>query len=216
MALFISHLRQNYTQGDLHEDQMPPNPFDAFHQWLQTAIEAELLEPNAMTLATVTPEGRPAARMVLLKDLDEQGFVFFTNYNSDKSHHLRHCPWGALVFWWGGLERQVRVEGAIAPIAEAESLAYYQSRPRASQLGAWASPQSQVIPHRDCLRENLTALETQYQDQETIPKPPHWGGYRLIPDLIEFWQGQPGRLHDRLRYRRRDPQSPWILERLAP
>jgi pyridoxamine 5'-phosphate oxidase len=167
-----------------------------------------------MTLATATPEGIPAARIVLLKGLDEQGFMFYTNYESRKGQELTANPRAVLVFWWAELERQVRIEGTVEKVEEAEAIAYFQSRPVGSRLGAWASNQSQVIHDRQVLEQRLQELTQQYQDQE-IPKPAHWGGYRVIPTAIEFWQGRPSRLHDRLRYRQ-ESGSQWKIERLAP
>lgn len=209
----ITELRCDYRQQALLETEVHTNPILQFQDWLEQALAAELPEPNAMTLATVTTEGRPAARMVLLKGFDQQGFVFYTNYLSRKGQDLAQNPWGALVFWWAELERQVRIEGQIAKVSDQETEAYFDSRPRGSQLGAWASEQSQVICDRTILDQRLQDLEQKYQNQP-IPRPPHWGGYRLQPDLIEFWQGRPNRLHDRLCYRSKDQQ--WTLERLSP
>src|SRR4051812_31517986 len=167
-----------------------------------------------MTLATVGAQGRPSARVVLLRKLDERGFCFFTNYESRKGQELAANPWAALLFWWGRLERQVRIEGEVERLSEAESDAYYHSRPLGSQLGAWASPQSQVIANRDFLEERLAGLESEYADHAP-PRPPFWGGYRLVPTVFEFWQGGPHRLHDRLRYQLQTDGS-WQIERLAP
>lgn len=209
----LADLRLNYTQGGLTEADVADHPFPQFHLWLHQAIAAELPEPNAMTLSTLSPEGHPVGRMVLLKGLDDRGFVFYTNYESAKGQQLSHHPWGALVFWWAQLERQVRVEGRVEKIADAESDAYFQCRPRSSQLGAWASPQSQIIGDRQVLEQRLEELEKQYENHP-IPRPPHWGGLRVIPHRIEFWQGRPSRLHDRLQFNLVDGQ--WQKVRLAP
>jgi pyridoxamine 5'-phosphate oxidase len=210
----IADLRKDYALQSLSEAEVKPNPLQQFQIWFDQAIAAEVPEPNAMTLATATPEGIPAARIVLLKGLDEQGFMFYTNYESRKGQELTANPRAVLVFWWAELERQVRIEGTVEKVEEAEAIAYFQSRPVGSRLGAWASNQSQVIHDRQVLEQRLQELTQQYQDQE-IPKPAHWGGYRVIPTAIEFWQGRPSRLHDRLRYRQ-EPSSQWKIERLAP
>ena len=212
----MSHtdFRAEYTARGLTEADLDPDPFVQFQQWLDAAIAANLIEPTAMTLATATPEGRPSARMVLLRGFDEQGFVFYTNNDSRKGAELAANPWAALVFYWGALERQVRVEGAVEPVSAAESDAYFATRHPGSRLGAWASPQSRPIPDRAVLEQRLAELEAQYPDGQ-IPRPPHWGGYRVTPASLEFWQGRPNRLHDRLRYRRQ-PDGLWLVERLAP
>lgn len=210
----IADLRKDYALQSLSEAEVNPNPLQQFQIWFDQAIAAEVPEPNAMTLATATPGGMPAARIVLLKGLDERGFMFYTNYESRKGQELAVNPRAVLVFWWAELERQVRIEGTVEKVEEAEAIAYFQSRPVGSRLGAWASNQSQVIRDRQVLEQRLQDLTQQYQDQE-IPKPAHWGGYRVIPTAIEFWQGRPNRLHDRLRYRQ-EPSSQWKIERLAP
>lgn len=210
----IADLRQNYTRGSLLESEVHNNPLEQFKMWFQEALEGEILEPNAMTLATVSPEGQPSARIVLLKNLDERGFVFFTNYYSQKGTHLAQNPQAALVFYWDKLERQVRIEGAIEKVSAEESDAYFYTRPINSQLGAYISDQSQVIPNREFLESKLTELTAKYEGQK-IPRADHWGGYRVIPKVIEFWQGRPSRLHDRLRYNLTETNS-WIIERLAP
>lgn len=213
MTISISDLRKDYRQQSLSETEVDPNPLQQFQTWFKQAIEAEILEPNAMTLATLSREGKPAARIVLLKEVDDRGFTFFTNYKSRKGEELAHSPWAALVFWWAELERQVRIEGSVSQVSAADSDRYFSSRPWGSRLGAWASEQSKVIAGREVLEQNLRALEQEYRDQE-VPRPPHWGGYRLSPTLIEFWQGRPNRLHDRLCYRLQSDQ--WKLERLSP
>jgi pyridoxamine 5'-phosphate oxidase len=207
-------LRLEYRRGRLLESEADPDPFVTFASWYQEAQDAELYEPNGMTLATVGADGRPSARIVLLRKLDEQGFCFFTNYESRKGQELADNPWAALLFWWGRLERQVRVEGKVARLSEAESDAYYQSRPLGSRLGAWASAQSQVIPNRQVLEDKLATLEREYAEQEP-PRPAFWGGYRLVPTMFEFWQGGPHRLHDRLRYQHQ-AGGEWQIDRLAP
>ena len=212
--VFLESLRSNYALSGLNETDLLDTPFQQFQRWLEQAIAAKLPEPNAMTLATLSKEGKPIARMVLLKGLDEKGFVFYTNYDSAKGKQLTETDSAALVFWWAGLERQVRVEGMVEKVSSEESDAYFQSRPKASQLGAWASPQSQVIENRDILEKRLAQLEEKYAT-EKVPRPPHWGGFRVIPTAIEFWQGRPSRLHDRIRYEL-DEKGDWFYQRLAP
>ncbi len=212
--LSVADLRINYTRAGLTEAEAPLNPLELFDLWLSQAIAAEILEPNGMTLATTNAAGNPVARMVLLKGFDHRGFVFYTNYNSDKAQQLLANPHAALVFWWAELERQVRIEGEVTQTTAAESDAYFSSRPRGSQLGAWVSAQSSVIPNREVLEQELANLEQKYLDQD-IPRPTHWGGFLLKPVMLEFWQGRPNRLHDRLRYRL-VTQGNWIRERLAP
>jgi pyridoxamine 5'-phosphate oxidase len=209
----IADLRKNYTQAGLLETDIVASPYQQFQIWFEQAVAADILEPNAMTLATVTAEGKPSARIVLLKAVDDRGFVFYTNYNSQKGVELQQCPHAALVFLWGDLERQVRIEGRIELVSESEATSYFHSRPASSQLGAWASDQSTVIASRAVLEQRLQQLETEYRDRE-IPKPPHWGGVRVIPQEIEFWQGRPSRLHDRLRYQLIDEN--WQIDRLSP
>lgn len=209
----IADLRLNYTRQELIETDVDPNPIKQFQTWFDQAMAADIIEPNAMTIATATKEGMPSARIVLLKGLDERGFVFYTNYESRKGQELLDNPHASLVFWWGVLERQVRIEGWVEKISDEETIAYYRSRPVGSQLGAWASDQSRVIPNREVLEQRLDDLTQHYQNQD-IPRPPHWGGFRVVPQAIEFWQGRPSRLHDRLRYRLVD--GSWKIERLAP
>jgi len=209
----VSDLRRDYRQQALLETEVNPNPILQFQSWFEQALQAELPEPNAMTLATVSTAGQPSARMALLKGFDPRGFVFYTNYLSRKGQDLAQTPAAALVFWWAELERQVRIEGEVAKVTDLETEAYFESRPRGSQLGAWTSDQSQVISDRNVLDQHLKTLEQKYQNQP-IPRPPHWGGYRVNPHLIEFWQGRTSRLHDRLCYRYTNQQ--WTLERLSP
>ncbi len=214
MDTSVANLRREYTFQGLSETDVNPNPFEQFKLWFDQALAARLPEPNAMTIATASLDGKPSARMVLLKDYDERGFVFYTNYDSQKGQHLRENPWGAIIFWWAELERQVRIEGRVEKVSEAESEAYFRSRPQGSQLGAWVSDQSQIIDSREVLEERLQQLKEKYENQE-VPRPPHWGGFRVIPDKIEFWQGRPSRLHDRLLYQREE-NGTWTIQRLSP
>lgn len=210
----LASLRVEYRRGRLRQEEAAADPMDTFAAWFAEAQSAGLYEPNAMTLATADAQGRPSARVVLLKGVDERGFSFFTNYASRKGRDLAANPWAALCFWWGPLERQVRVEGQVEKLSEAESDAYFQTRPFGSRLSAWVSPQSQVIPNRQVLEERLAQLEAEYAGQDP-PRPAYWGGYRLIPSAFEFWQGGLYRLHDRLAYTRQ-PDGTWRLDRLAP
>lgn len=210
----IADLRKDYTFEDFSETEADPNPFIQFKKWFAQALAAQLTEPNAMTIATATPDGKPTARMVLLKDFDERGFVFFTNYNSRKGQELAVNPYAALVFWWAELERQVRITGCVEKTSETESNQYFYSRPENSRLGAWASDQSEVIPNREFLEQRMQDFQSKFANQE-IPRPPHWGGWRIVPTEMEFWQGRPSRLHDRLLYRRLDNGS-WQIQRLSP
>jgi pyridoxamine 5'-phosphate oxidase len=209
----IADLRQDYRQAALLESEADPNPIAQFQSWFAAAVAAQLPEPNAMTIATATPDGIPSARIVLLKDVDDRGFVFFTNYNSHKGQELTHNPQAAIVFLWAELERQVRIQGRVEKIAPAESDEYFYSRPPGSRLGAWASNQSEVVADRGVLDQQLADLEAKYANQE-IPRPEHWGGFRVMPTMIEFWQGRSSRLHDRLRYRSID--GAWVIDRLSP
>ncbi|MFL6183831.1 MAG: pyridoxamine 5'-phosphate oxidase [Actinomycetes bacterium] len=206
-------MRREYTREALAEADVDADPVVQFGRWFEQAERAGLLEPTAMTLATATPDGRPSARMVLLRGFDERGFCFYTNYESRKGVELAANPRAALVFWWGELERQVRIEGPVAPTSRAESEAYFHSRPSASQLSAAASPQSRVIQDRAVLERRVAELATGSADGQ-VPLPDFWGGYRLTHEVVEFWQGRPNRLHDRLRYRRAG--DGWKIERLAP
>jgi pyridoxamine 5'-phosphate oxidase len=210
----IADLRRSYTQKTLNETDTHADPFVQFEQWFQEAVNSQLLEPNAMTLATVDAQGQPSARIVLLKGFDQQGFVFFTNYDSYKGQALAQQPKAGLLFAWLELERQVRIEGQVSKIDAAESLAYFQSRPRSSQVGAWTSPQSQVLSDRSELDTRQAEVEAHFSGQETLPLPPFWGGYRVQPRLFEFWQGRESRLHDRIQYQLRDGE--WERQRLAP
>lgn len=207
------NLRKEYKRGALLENDAGTDPVALFAAWLQTAVDSGLREPNAMTLATASPDGRPSARVVLLKSFDDRAFVWFTNYESRKGRELASNPFAALVFWWGDLERQVRIEGAVEQTSAAESDAYYHSRPLGARLGAWVSAQSSVIPDRSVLENRLQELTACYAESSP-ERPPFWGGYRLIPDTFEFWQGGVHRLHDRLVYRRSGQQ--WQMQRLSP
>jgi pyridoxamine 5'-phosphate oxidase len=207
------NLRKEYTRAGMHEADMDPDPVVQFRAWFENVIEADLHEPNAMILATATRDGRPSARTVLLKGYDERGFVFYTNYEGRKASDLEANPACALLFYWGELERQVRIEGRAVRLSGEESDAYFASRPRGSRLGAWASEQSQPVEDRSILEERVKALEAEYGGRE-IPRPPFWGGYRVEPDTIEFWQGRENRLHDRLVYGRIG--GGWKMQRLQP
>ena len=206
-------MRREYTREALAEADVDADPVVQFGRWFEQAEQAGLLEPHAMTLATATPDGRPSARMVLLRGFDERGFCFYTNYESRKAAELAANPRAALVFWWGELERQVRIEGPVAPTSRSESEAYFHSRPPGSQLSAAASPQSRVIDGRAILERRVAELATGSVGGQ-VPLPEFWGGYRLTHEVVEFWQGRPNRLHDRLRYRRAG--DAWRIERLAP
>lgn len=209
----IANLRQDYKLHALLEADANPDPIVQFQTWFDESVAAQLPEPNAMTVATATPDGIPSARVVLLKGLDDRGFVFFTNYDSHKGQELQANPHAAIVFLWTELERQVRIQGAVERISTAESDKYYYSRPAGSRLGAWASEQSQVIADRTVLETRLEQLQTEYPDGD-IARPSHWGGFRVMPTLIEFWQGRSSRLHDRLRYQKVGEN--WTIDRLSP
>jgi len=211
----LAELRREYAAEGLCEEDLPGDPLAMFRRWMHDAVTAGLHEPNAMVVATVSASGAPASRMVLLKGLDEGGFCFYTNYRSRKGAELAARPQCALLFPWHPLQRQVRIEGTATRMTPEENQAYFDTRPRGSRIGAWASPQSEVVSGRAVLDEAYAAAAARFGDAEPIPVPPHWGGYRVRPDSVEFWQGRPGRMHDRLRYRRTSSDG-WLVERLAP
>ena len=213
MSDSIANIRTEYSLKGLHENELDSNPLKQFHKWFEEALQSGLYEPNAMYLGTEA-ESRPTGRIVLLKGLDEIGFVFFTNYLSKKGREMEANPQVALTFFWKELERQVRIEGRIEKTSGEESDNYFASRPRGSQIGAWVSAQSEVIESGDFLKNKQQELEAEFADK-LIPRPLHWGGYRVIPDYIEFWQGRPSRLHDRLAYTK-DKSGDWKIERLSP
>lgn len=209
----VSQLREEYTKSTLDVSDVAANPIDQFRLWFDEALASGLPEPNAMTLSTATPQGKPSARIILLKAFDDRGFTFFTNYESRKGQELAANPFAALTSFYAAMERQVRIEGPVERVSEEESDAYYWSRPPGSRLGAWASNQSRVVPDRLTLDQRLATLEERART-ESFPRPPHWGGFRVVPDAIEFWQGRPNRMHDRILYRRVGPS--WTIERLEP
>ena len=209
----IADIRKDYQLKSLAESEVAKNPFDQFSIWWEEAVQSDIVEVNAMALSTVSPEGRPSSRIVLLKGYNDQGFVFFTNYTSDKGKQISQNLHVSLLFFWKELERQVRIDGIASQVEAEESDAYFNSRPFGSRLGAWASPQSQKIADREILDRELEKITAQFSEQP-IPRPPHWGGYRVKPTRIEFWQGRSSRLHDRILYEQVDGQ--WQISRLAP
>jgi len=210
----LAQLRRDYARAVLDESSVSRDPLAQLQRWLAEAAEAQVLEPSAMTLATASREGKPSARIVLLKGLDEQGLVFFTDQRSQKGSDLAENPIAALAFWWGELERQVRVVGSVSMVAPAESDSYFRSRPLGSRVSAWASQQSRVVADRPTLEGQWERAARQHPGED-IPRPPYWGGYRIAPAEYEFWQGRPNRLHDRLRYRK-SAAGDWTIERLSP
>ena len=215
VSLSLEHLREEYRRGALDEVNCEPDPMEQFRRWMQEARAAQLKEPNALTLATATPDGRPSGRIVLLKEVVPDGFVFYTNYTSRKGHEMEANPHVALTFYWAELERQVRVEGQISKVSREKSQTYFRGRPKGSRLGALASHQSDVLPSRKPLEAKLEELQLEYADSDDVPAPDWWGGYCVRPEAIEFWQGRENRLHDRLLYRRTN-EDHWAIERLSP
>ncbi len=208
----VANIRMNYEKGELTESAAKNSPFEQFQLWLQEAIDLPVAEPTAMTLATANARGKPSSRIVLLKGIDNRGFVFYTNYDSRKGQELGQQACASLLFFWQPLERQVRIEGVIEKVSDQESDDYYQSRPIGSRIGAWASAQSQPVTVQ-ALQSRVEQLSAKYG--EAPPRPPHWGGYRLAPDYFEFWQGRPSRLHDRLVYKPSSDKA-WVIERISP
>lgn len=210
----LENLRKEYSKATLDVKSVSPNPVSQFDKWLKEAIDAKVPEPTAMNLATVSVSGRPSSRIVLLKGVEDNSFVFYSNYQSHKGKELDENPICALNFFWPELERQVRIEGIAERVSEEKSTTYFQSRPRNSQIGAWASPQSLVIADRKILEERVKELEKKFKSHPALPKPKQWGGYKIVPHMIEFWQGRESRLHDRILYTKND--SVWKINRLAP
>jgi pyridoxamine 5'-phosphate oxidase len=209
----LADLRREYTLAGLRRADLDADPIAQFQKWFTQAMQAAIVEPNAMTLATVAADGQPSTRIVLLKGVDARGFGFFTNYESRKGRELENNPKAALTFFWGGLERQVSVCGSVTKLPRSESEAYFGVRPLGSQRGAWVSRQSRVVDNREYLEKRLAEVETEYGTK--VPTPPYWGGYVLSPISLEFWQGRPNRLHDRFLYRKSDAGN-WVIERLSP
>lgn len=214
MTKNISELRKNYSLSQLDHSELPDDPVILFRKWFDEALNAEILEPNTLTLATVNADGQVSARTLLLKEITASGIVFYTNYESDKAKDIEHNPQVSVVFLWKEIERQVRISGIANKISRERTEAYAHSRPRGSQIGAWTSPQSKVILDRDILEQNERELVEKFANQDIIPVPPYWGGYEVTIDMIEFWQGRPNRLHDRFRYQK--DKNNWLIDRLAP
>jgi pyridoxamine 5'-phosphate oxidase len=214
-SLTYGDLRQDYKAGFLEIEEVDKNPINQFTKWFDEAISQQILEPNAMSFSTATKEGKPSCRILLLKDILPSGFVFYSNYESRKGKEMEENPFGAMTFLWLQMERQVRIEGKIEKVSREEAEIYFKSRPKGSQIGAWSSPQSQKIADRSILENKVASLENQYASLEQLPMPPFWGGYILIPNRIEFWQGRSSRLHDRICYERKEGNQ-WDIFRLAP
>ncbi len=211
----IQTIRKDYTLQALNETELLSNPYEQLARWLQEAITTQQPEPNAMHLCTVNGEGKPSGRIVLLRGFDERGVVFYSNYTSRKGQDMALNPHASATFFWANLERQIRIEGSVSRVSEQESDAYFQSRPRSSQIGAWSSPQSQIIESRQTLEEKVDYYKQKFGDHNPIPRPDFWGGYRIVPTTVEFWQGRASRLHDRIVYLKND-QNLWTTQRLAP
>ena len=211
----LHNVRQEYHSEGLEIHDMDANPISQFHNWFQDVLKADIADPNAMALSTCTLDGRPSCRVVLLKDYTEEGFTFFTNFESKKGREMADNPFVSLNFFWKELHRQIRIEGQVEKLPEEDSRTYFQSRPRGSQIGAWASPQSGFIENRDALDKKVDDVQKRFEGQDVLPLPPFWGGYLVVPDAIEFWQGQPSRLHDRFLYERQGDGG-WEISRLAP
>lgn len=216
MAKDVADMRKEYSAKGLDEIDMPKEPMKLFQQWFDEACSSKMHEPNAMCLSTADGTGRPSARIVLLKKFDDRGFVWYTNYESRKSDDLTVNPNACLTFWWGELERQIRIEGAVEKVSAQESDAYFNSRPKGSQIGAWTSDQSRPVADRTALEDKETTLKAKYESQEVVQRPPHWGGWRISPTYVEFWKGRQSRLHDRLAYTRESGAKNWKMERLQP
>lgn len=214
MSLDIASLRKEYTKAELTIESVQREPLTQFLAWFDEALASDINEPTAMVLSTATPDGKPSSRVVLLKGVDEDGFVWYTNYLSRKGSELNVNPHASLLFFWPELERQIRIEGTVSQVSQEQSTEYFHSRPFDSQVGAAASPQSQVVPSREFLVDIFAIMHVAATKAQHVEKPPHWGGYKLTPTAIEFWQGRPSRMHDRIRYRKENDQ--WIIERLAP
>lgn len=213
MQQSIADIRKEYTALSLKASEVDANPVDQFLSWFDMALNAEIMEPNAMTLSTIE-DNKPTSRIVLLKGVENEEFLFYTNYNSSKGRQIANSPYVSLNFFWPELERQIRIDGEVKKVDGATSDAYFKSRPRASQIGAWVSPQSEIIENREVLENRLNEIELKFKDKE-VDRPPHWGGYSVKPNMIEFWQGRPSRLHDRIRYTFSEKKN-WKIERLAP
>lgn len=209
----LSDFREEYRKGELHESEMLADPLEQFKVWMDDAINSHLSEPNAMAVATSTPDGKPSIRVVLLKEVNERGFVFYTNYRSRKGREIEKNPQASIVFDWHPIERQVRIEGKVLKVSAEESDRYFDSRPEGSKIGAWVSPQSEIVENREALDKMQEETERRFEGK-TIVRPPHWGGYIVIPEVVEFWQGRPSRLHDRVAYCK--TEDGWQMKRMAP